>query len=218
MGLRGIAWGILEYDLSVFYLNYSNRIGYLLKYYNESTAPTPGLEWTAFRLSTNIGDSKTLGIESYVSWNVFKSFTDIETQALNIFLNTSFQKGTYVRSDEPSILGNRVEYNPDMNLKFGLQYQYKSFTSSLLYSYTSSQFADAQNTISPTQNALFGEIPSYSVVDLSAKYEKERFIIEAGVNNLFDRSYFTRRATGYPGPGIIPSDKRNYYLSLQFKI
>ena len=218
LGLRGIAWGVLEYDFSAFYLNYSNRIGYLLSYYNESTAPTTDLVWKSYRLSTNIGDSKTLGIESYVSWDVFKSFTDIETQSLNIFLNTSFQKGTYVRSDEPSILGNRVEYNPDINLKFGLQYQYKSLTSSLLYSYTSSQFADAQNTISPTQNALFGEIPSYSVVDLSSKYEKERFIIEAGVNNLLDRFYFTRRATGYPGPGIIPSDKRNYYLSLQFKI
>jgi len=217
-GLRGIAWGVFEYDLSVFYLNYSNRIGYLLSYYNASTAPTPDLVWKSYRLSTNIGDSKTLGVESYVSWNVFKSFTDIEIQALNIFLNTSFQKGTYVRSDEPSILGNRVEYNPDMNLKFGIQYQYKSFTSSLLYSYTSSQFADAQNTVSPTQNALFGEIPSYSVLDFSTKYEKESIIIEAGVNNLLDRSYFTRRATGYPGPGIIPSDKRNYYLSLQFKI
>ena len=216
MGLRGIAWGILEYDLSVFYLNYSNRIGYLLSYYNESSAPTPDLVWKSYRLSTNIGDSKTLGIESYLSLNVFKSLNEI--QALNVFWNTSLQKGTYVRSDESSILGNRVEYNPDMNLKFGLQYQYKSFTSSLLYSYTSSQFADAQNTISPTQNALFGEIPSYSVVDLSTKYEKERIVIEAGINNLLDRSYFTRRATGYPGPGIIPSDKRNYYLCLQIKI
>ncbi|MDG2164260.1 MAG: TonB-dependent receptor, partial [Flavobacteriales bacterium] len=218
MGLRGMAWGVLEYDLSAFYLNYSNRIGYLLSYYNESTAPTSDFVWKSYRLSTNIGDSKTLGIESYVSWNVFKSFTDIETQALNIFLNTSFQKATYVRSYEPSILGNRVEYNPDMNLKFGLQYQYKSFTSSLLYSYTSSQFADAQNTITPSPNALFGEIPSYSVVDWSAKYEKDKFLIEVGVNNLLDRSYFTRRATGYPGPGIIPSDKRNYYLCLQLKI
>lgn len=218
LGLRGIAWGVLEYDLSAFYLNYSNRIGYLLSYYNTSTAPSPDLVWKSYRLSTNIGDSKTIGVESYVSWNVFKSFTDTEIQALNVFLNTSFQKGTYVRSDEPSILGNRVEYNPDMNLKFGLQYQFKSFTSSLLYSYTSNQFADAQNTISPTQNALFGEIPSYSVVDWSAKYDKEKFLVEVGVNNLFDRSYFTRRATGYPGPGIIPSDKRNYYLCLQLKI
>ena len=216
LGLRGLAWGILEYDLSVFYLNYSNRIGYLLSYYNESSAPTPDLVWKSYRLSTNIGDSKTLGIESYLSLNVFKSLNEI--QALNVFWNTSLQKGTYVRSDESSILGNRVEYNPDMNLKFGLQYQYKSFTSTLLYSYISRQFSDAQNTISPSQNALFGEIPSYSVVDLSTKYEKERIVIEAGINNLLDRSYFTRRATGYPGPGIIPSDKRNYYLCLQIKI
>ena len=216
LGLRGLAWGILEYDLSVFYLNYSNRIGYLLSYYNESSAPTPDLVWKSYRLSTNIGDSKTLGIESYLSLNVFKSLNEI--QALNVFWNTSLQKGTYVRSDESSILGNRVEYNPDMNLKFGLQYQYKSFTSTLLYSYISRQFSDAQNTISPTQNALFGEIPSYSVVDLSTKYEKERIVIEAGINNLLNRSYFTRRASGYPGPGIIPSDKRNYYLCLQIKI
>ena len=216
LGLRGIAWGILEYDLSVFYLNYSNRIGYLLSYYNESSAPTPDLVWKSYRLSTNIGDSKTLGIESYLSLNVFKSLNEI--QALNVFWNTSLQKGTYVRSDESSILGNRVEYNPDMNLKFGLQYQFKSFTSTLLYSYISRQFSDAQNTISPTQNALFGEIPSYSVVDLSTKYEKERIVIEAGINNLLNRSYFTRRASGYPGPGIIPSDKRNYYLCLQIKI
>ena len=125
MGLRGIAWGILEYDLSVFYLNYSNRIGYLLSYYNESSAPTPDLVWKSYRLSTNIGDSKTLGIESYLSLNVFKSLNEI--QALNVFWNTSLQKGTYVRSDESSILGNRVEYNPDMNLKFGLQYQYKVY-------------------------------------------------------------------------------------------
>ena len=216
LGLRGIGWGILEYDLSVFYLNYSNRIGYLLSYYNETSAPTPDLVWKSYRLSTNIGDSKTLGIESYLSLNVFKSSNEI--QALNVFWNTSLQKGTYVRSDETSILGNRVEYNPDMNLKFGLQYQYESFTSTLLYSYMSRQFSDAQNTISPTQNALFGEIPSYSVVDLSTKYEKKCIVIEAGINNLLDRSYFTRRATGYPGPGIIPSDKRNYYLCLQIKI
>ena len=53
---------------------------------------------------------------------------------------------------------------------------------------------------------------------IGIKYYKDKFLIEVGVNNLLDRSYFTRRATGYPGPGIIPSDKRNYYLCLQIKI
>jgi len=87
-----------------------------------------------------------------------------------------------------------------------------------LYSYTSSQFSDAQNTITPTSNALFGEIPSYSVMDFSTKYESNRVTIEAGINNLLNKSYFTRRASGYPGPGIIPSDIRNCYISLQVKI
>ena len=33
-------------------------------------------------------------------------------------------------------------------------------------------------------------------------------------NNLLDAAYFTRRATGYPGPGIIPSQGRSFYLTL----
>ena len=43
------------------------------------------------------------------------------------------------------------------------------------------------------------------------------FKLEAGVNNLLNEKYFTRRATGYPGPGIIPSSPRNWYLTLQMK-
>ena len=218
LGLRGAVWDAVEFDVSLFYLNYSNRIGYLQEYYSKDTAPEPSLVWKSYRLSTNIGDSKTVGLESYIGWNVFRAFSGFDDQKLNIFLNTSYQKGTYVRSGEAFIVGNKVEMNPDLNVKFGLQYQYNNFTTSVLYSHTSSQFSDAQNTLTPTPNALFGQIPAYSVIDFSTKYEKGKFVLEAGVNNLLNELYFTRRATGYPGPGIIPSDKRNCYLSLQVKI
>ena len=40
--------------------------------------------------------------------------------------------------------------------------------------------------------------------------------LELGVNNVLNESYFTRRATAYPGPGIIPSPPRNYYVTIQF--
>jgi len=40
---------------------------------------------------------------------------------------------------------------------------------------------------------------------------------ETGLNNIFNKEYFTRRATGYPGPGIIPSPPRNFYLTIQYK-
>ena len=220
LGLRGKVWGAVEYDVSLFYLDYSNRIGYLQKYYTEEDAINSDLitAYTTYRFSTNIGDSRTLGLESYIGWDILKSFSDVEDMKLNVFLNTSYQNGTYVRSEEKSLIGNKVELNPDLNVKFGVQYQYKNFTTSVLCSHTSSQFADAQNTLTATPNALFGEIPAYAVMDLSMKYHKGKLSLEAGVNNLLNESYFTRRASGYPGPGIIPSDKRNCYLSLQIKI
>jgi len=45
-----------------------------------------------------------------------------------------------------------------------------------------------------------------------------RWRLEASVNNLGNAMYFTRRATGYPGPGILPSDGRSFFLTLQIKI
>jgi len=40
---------------------------------------------------------------------------------------------------------------------------------------------------------------------------------EFGVNNILDEHYFTNRATGYPGPGIIPSPNRNFFITAQYK-
>jgi Fe(3+) dicitrate transport protein len=54
-------------------------------------------------------------------------------------------------------------------------------------------------------------------MDLGLSYEFKRFKLEGNVNNLTDERYFTRRATGYPGPGIIPSDNRTFYLTMQVK-
>jgi Fe(3+) dicitrate transport protein len=42
--------------------------------------------------------------------------------------------------------------------------------------------------------------------------------LATGVNNIADRAYFTRRATGYPGPGIIPSEGRSFYVTLSLTL
>jgi Fe(3+) dicitrate transport protein len=55
-------------------------------------------------------------------------------------------------------------------------------------------------------------------MDFSIRYEfKKWFQAEAGINNLLNSSYYTRRATAYPGPGILPSDGRSFYFTLQYK-
>ena len=41
--------------------------------------------------------------------------------------------------------------------------------------------------------------------------------IKAGINNFNDTRYFTRRAGGYPGPGALPADGRNFFISIGAK-
>ena len=63
-----------------------------------------------------------------------------------------------------------------------------------------------------------------NISNLSFKYPETKgqvlknISFEAGVNNLFNEKYFTRRATGYPGPGIIPSAPQNSYLTIQIRL
>jgi Fe(3+) dicitrate transport protein len=55
-------------------------------------------------------------------------------------------------------------------------------------------------------------------MDLSSSYTFTKNIkLEAGINNVLNNSYFTRRATGYPGPGIIPAEPRSFYATLEIK-
>jgi Fe(3+) dicitrate transport protein len=42
--------------------------------------------------------------------------------------------------------------------------------------------------------------------------------LKAGLNNLTDQKYFTQRADEYPGPGIIPSIGRNFYVGFSIKL
>ena len=43
-------------------------------------------------------------------------------------------------------------------------------------------------------------------MDLTASYTYKQLTFSTSLNNLTNNMYFTRRATGYPGPGIIPAE------------
>jgi Fe(3+) dicitrate transport protein len=56
------------------------------------------------------------------------------------------------------------------------------------------------------------------VVDLALGYKlKNGITFKGGINNLTNARYFTRRAGGYPGPGILPSDGRTFFVGMEFK-
>ena len=210
-GFRGNVKNILTFDASVYYLKYADRIGNIIKIDNLST-------FRPYTFKTNISDSRTFGFETFASLNLTEVFNLPKHHELRWFNNVTIQDGRYVDSQESSIEDKKVELVPNFTLKTGFVYKVNDFSANLMYTYVGEQFSDAENTKVASQNALYGLIPSYQVADISFKYHIQKlFTVETGVNNLLDEKYFTRRATGYPGPGIVPSPNRNFYLSIQKK-
>ena len=82
----------------------------------------------------------------------------------------------------------------------GLNFRYQTFRLAYQYAYVQQHFSDATNA-EFVVNATRGLIPSYQIMDLSMSYSWRWLKVQTGINNLLDASYFTRRATGYPGPG-----------------
>ena len=207
-GLRGNFENNVNFDASFFHLAYNNRIGFVQKLFEDGNLK-------AYR--TNTGDAKIYGLESLIDLNLKKIVGMNSKYIFNSFFNFSFIQSEYTSSNEPGVEGNEVEFVPKYNFKYGLKFGYKNFTSYLQYSYLSRQFSDSSNSIESNLSGVIGEIPAYNILDISLNYKLGRFKFESGVNNLLNNYYFTRRATGYPGPGIIPSPPRNYYFTLQYK-
>jgi Fe(3+) dicitrate transport protein len=210
IGIRSEATSLFNYDVSLFYLNYDNRIGEVQSY-NESNR--------VIRRRGNIGRAVIQGVEAYAEADILGlTLPGKEKWSVVLFNNIALIESTYKSSELTGVTGNQVEFVPRVNLKSGVRVGFNSFKASFQYSYLSDQFTDATNAAESDVSAVIGIIPSYSVMDLSLSYQLSRFRIEGSINNLADRMYFTRRATGYPGPGILPSDGRGYFVTLQVKI
>ena len=77
-------------------------------------------------------------------------------------------------------------------------------------------FGDASN-VKSSADPIAGYIPSYGLIDISTTFKYKRYSLKAGINNLTNQSYFTRRTDEYPGPGIIPSIGRSFYAGISAK-
>ena len=223
LGIRGRLDELLSYDLNIFGLKYNKRIGEILKQETRRNAQGE-LEKTGrlVRFRGNIGDAFIYGFESFADWNIKNSFfPEHDNYRLNLFLNAAFTKSEYISSEQNNVEGNEVEFIPAVNLKTGISFGYKDLLGSFQYTYLSRQFTDATNApqdINDFQRGIEGSIPAYRILDLSLSYSYKRFRMETGLNNLLNNYYFTRRATGYPGPGIIPAQPQTWYATLQFTL
>jgi len=211
LGFRGqLLNNSMRFDASLFYLHYRDRIGL-----GEITLTDRiGLEQSvAFR--TNIGDARIFGLETYAEFDIYRYLSGNEATGLSLFANFSLLESAYL-SGGPAFEGNEVEQAPPMTLKTGLLFKHRNFRVSCQFSYVRRHYSDATNAMR-VSDATRGIIPSYQVMDASLSYQWSRFRFQFGVNNLLDAAYFTRRATAYPGPGIIPAEARSFYGGVRVK-
>lgn len=211
IGLRGRIKNSFSFDAGIFLLSYQDRLGLVLRAVSD-------IQQEQFR--GNIGDAITYGFEGFGEYNLVPALGLGKEYRLSVFANLALTRSEYTRSELNNVVGNQVEFVPDVNLKTGLSMGYKNFLASLQYTYLSQQFTDATNSRADldSQSGIVGEIPAYDILDFSARYRFKSWLqVEGGINNLLDNNYFVRRATGYPGPGIIPSQPRTWYAGLEFR-
>jgi Fe(3+) dicitrate transport protein len=214
LGIRGTWKNFMQFDVNYFALRYNNRIGTLIV---DDTAGT-------YFYKTNIGDMLNQGTEVYLELQPFNLLKHTNKYLdFSFFTSTSYNAAYYTKGTVSSggknvdIKGNRVENVPHWISRNGISYRYSTFMATFQVSYVSANYSDALNT-AYTASGINGIVPSYVLMDVNLSYSfLKHYNIKFSLNNLANHYYFTRRATGYPGPGVLPSDGRSFVVSVGAK-
>jgi len=221
LGYRGKVKDYLFFDVSGFILQYNNRIGVIAQQKADESF---------YNFRTNVGNSQSKGVEALLEFSPTKAWMKNSTFGhFTLFSSIAIIQARYANFNiisrqgnqlvESSLHDKKVENAPNNIIRTGLTYTKKAFTFTTQYSYVSEAFSDANNTVAPTANGLNGLIPSYQLVDVSGTYKfSEKFFVKSGINNVFSEKYFTRRASGYPGSGIMPAEPRNFFITVGVKL
>jgi Fe(3+) dicitrate transport protein len=194
-GWRGNIAGSLKFDIGGFYIWYADRLGV--------RADSTG----SHTISGNIGNSVHRGAEAYVEVDPVSN--------LDVFASLAYVDARYVSGE---FAGNRVELAPRGLIRAGITYAWRVLSSTAQLSYTGDSFGDASNAYLPTDDAVAGFIPSYSVADWTGVLAlNARRALTFGVNNVTNVRYFTKRTGEYPGPGILPGAPRSAYAGLKLR-
>ena len=220
LGYRGKLEEYFVFDVSWFLLQYNNRIGVIQQ---------QKIDGSFYDFRTNVGESTSRGLEAMFEISPLRfpdksSLINLRTFAAYSYTDARYGKFKVITVDkntnslkETSYKNNKVENAPEHIFRTGATAEYKSLSLTYQWSYVSKSYADANNTLSD-KKAQVGVMPAYSVSDLSTGITlNEQVKIKAGINNLFDATYITRRASSIPGPGAMPSDGRSVYISVGAK-
>ncbi len=218
IGLRGSIHDFLVFDISGYYMSYDNRIGVIAQQRSNGSF---------YNYRTNIGNSYSTGFEGMAEIRPLKALLKANRYGdISLHVSYAYTKAVYgnmvqVTKNssnqlvETNLKDKKVENTPENIIRCGISYSIKGFSITGQYSFTDDAYADANNTVAATANGQNGIIPSYQVMDVTASYTfTKNLLLKAGINNIGNVRYFTRRSGGYPGPGALPADGRSFFISI----
>ena len=159
----------------------------------------------------NVGKTRNQGVE-------FEgTFTPIVLPELTL-------RGAYNYLDteqlEGAFAGNELPYASKHQVSASALYDLNGIDLGLMAYYYSKSFSDLANTVKEIDSGTAGQLPSYTVVNLTMATELYRqgnkaLTLGFAVNNLFDNEYYFRGLDVSPA-GRVAAPGRSYTLDLGY--
>ena len=185
-----------RYEMTAFQMDFSNQI--------VNQAASSGVT------QTNAGKTLNQGIEGLLVMELGQGFSsDVNFTYLPTAKYNSNRTGS-----TDNVYGNRLPYAPELTTNIGLAYKRDALTTRVSGTYVSSQFVDSLNTSTESADGTKGLIPSFVVLNLSARYQlNPKTSLFAAVRNLGDKKYIASRNPD----GIFPGAVRNFEVGMSYK-
>ena len=157
--------------------------------------------------SANRQPTRRQGVQVEAKWQA-KPFLGLYINY--IYADATFREGVI---NGISIAGNRVPLSPRYTLNAGLEWSFMDKARADLHvRWVGSSVFDNDQT-----NTFGSDIPAYTVADLKVSVRSGKWLINAGVRNLFDEQYFSYGVvTGMPTYSAFPQPERTVFASGQY--
>lgn len=197
IGVRGSAER-LTYEATLFRMDFDNQI------IPQSESGGVGATVTNAGKTLQQGVEGAIGYKFGAGWGIDANATWVPT--------AKFNSTKIVAAIDRN--GNRLPYAPRLTSNLALNYTTGALKTSLSAGYVSRQFVDPENTVAENADGRRGEIPAYTVYNLSAQYTASKQLSVFGiVRNLLDRQYVASRNPD----GIFPGAQRNAEVGMSYK-
>ncbi len=204
-GVHGVPVTGLYYDVSVFWIDFKNRIE--AQHINATDV-----------IEVNSGDTRNRGLEGQVNYD-FLAPTALaaEGRHLETFLSVSLLNARFTRSAIPGQVGKIPAYAPRYLAKAGITWRTdKGYKASLTAVSSAAQYwQDSDQPFGSGVTFIPAKVPAYTVVDFASDWQLTPWLkLLAGISNLADRRYYDRVWQ----TGLEPAYGRTWYAGFELKM